>query len=275
MRIRFLASIVVALAALAYSPGAHAQASAKPGPEAAKAMPDLSGIWEPHRAIAVTPENALCGIRTVCDELRGVTTAAMAEQPEEPEMQPWAQEKYKAVREGRGPTDFGRQSLDGNFTGCMPQGPTDLMLDNRRLIEIRQFPDEVLLLFDQDHWVRRVYMDGRAHPDGYSSTWMGHSIGRYEGDTLVIDTVGVNDQTWIDRRGHPHSDAMHLVERLRRVKQNSLEYEFTVDDPKVYKKPWTGRMVEDLLPPDFQVLEGVLCEELLQMGTHYSAKSRK
>jgi len=157
----------------------------------------------------------------------------------------------------------------------MPEGPTDMMLDNRRIIEIRQFPDEVLLLFDEDHWVRRIYMDGRAHPDGYTSTWMGHSTGRYEGDTLVIDTVGVKDETWIDRLGHPHSDAMHVVERLRRVNQNSLQYEYTIDDPKAYKKPWTRKMMEDLLPPDFQILEGVLCEELLEKGTHYSDKAKK
>ena len=80
-----------------------------------------------------------------------------------------------------------------------------MMVDNRRIFELRQFPDEVLLLFDEDHWVRRIYMDGRAHPDGLATTWMGHSIGRYEGDTLVIDTVGINDKTWIDRLGHPHT----------------------------------------------------------------------
>ncbi len=275
MRIRFLGLVLAAFAVLVYSRGVQAQSSAKAGPGATGAIPDVSGIWEPHRPVAVTADDALCGIRTVCDELRGTNTPLMAAAPEEPEMQPWAAEKYKAVREGRGATDFGRQSLDGNFTGCMPQGPTDLMLDNRRIIEIRQFPDEVLFLFDQDHWVRRVYMDGRAHPDGYASTWMGHSIGRYEGDTLVIDTVGVNDQTWIDRRGHPHSDAMHVVERLRRLNEKSLEYEYTIDDPKTYKKSWTRKLVEDLQPPDFQILEGVLCEELLAKGTHYSDKSKK
>jgi hypothetical protein len=150
-----------------------------------------------------------------------------------------------------------------------------MMVDNRRIFELRQFPDEVLLLFDEDHWVRRIYMDGRGHPDGSATTWMGHSIGRYEGDSLVIDTIGINEKTWIDRLGHPHSNSLHLVERLRRVSQNSLEYEYTIDDPKTYKKPWTGKLMEDLLPPDFQILEGVLCEELLEKGTHYSDKPKK
>ena len=266
MRIRLIGSILEALALLAISPAMQAQISAKPGPGVATVIPNLSGNWEPHRPVPVTAETALCGIRTVCDALRGVT-APMGEKFEEPEMQPWAEEKYKAVREGK--------ARDPNFTGCAPQGPTDLMLDNRRLYELRQFPDVVLLLFDEDHLVRRIYMDGRGHPDGYPSTWMGHSIGKYEGDTLVVDTVGFNDKNWIDRNGHPHSDALHLVERIRRLNQNSLEYEFTVNDPKAYKKPWTRKIVQDLLPPGFQILEGVLCEELLEIGTHYSVKSSK
>jgi len=189
-------------------------------------------------------------------------------------MQPWAEEKYKVAREGRGPSDPGRQDLDPTFTGCAPQGPTDLMLDEFRTFELRQFSDVVLLMFDRDHLVRRVYTDGRGHPDGYANTWMGHSIGKYEGDTLVVDTVGLNDKTRIDRAGHPHSDALHFVERIRRVSPKALEYEVTIDDPKAYKKPWTRKMVQDSLPPSFEMLEDVLCEELLAVGTHYSAKSK-
>jgi hypothetical protein len=267
MRTRLIGSILVALALLAISTAMQAQTSAKTGPEAATAIPDLSGNWAPHRPVPVTPETALCGIRTVCDELRGVTPAPMAQKLEEPEMQPWAEEKYRAVKEGK--------ARDPNFTGCTPQSPTDLMLDNRRIVELRQFPDMVLLLFDEDHLVRRIYLDGRGHPDGNLSTWMGHSIGKYEGDTLVVDTVGFNDKNWIDRQGHPHSDALHLVERFRRLNQNSLEYEVTINDPKAYKKPWTRKMVQDLLPPGFELLEGDLCDELLDMGTHYSAKPEK
>ncbi len=181
-------------------------------------------------------------------------------------MQPWAEEKYKAVKEGR--------DRNPTFTGCMPEGPTDLMMDEARFFELRQFPDEVLLLFDEDHLVRRIYLDGRGHPEGSPSTWMGHSIGKYEGDTLVVDTVGLNDKTRIDRAGHPHSDALHVVERIRRLNPKALEYEVTFDDPKAYKEPWTKKIVQDLLPPNFQILEDVLCGELLQMGTHYSAKSK-
>ena len=272
MRTCFLGSILAMSALLAISPGIHAQTTARPVPAAAKAVPDVSGTWEAHRQVPLTAKTALCGIATVCSGLLGVAREPAGDKSEEPEMQPWAEEKYQAIRQGREPIDFGRQDLDPNFAGCMPEGPTDLLIDNRRIFELRQFPDEVLLLFDDDHWVRRIYMDGRQHPAGLASTWMGHSIGKYEGDTLVVDTVGINDKSWIDQVGHPHSDALHLVERIRRVNPSSLEYEYTIDDPKAYKKPWTRKVVHDLFPQGAPLFDGVLCEELLEMGTHYSAK---
>src|ERR1700688_2901083 len=123
MRIRLIGSILGAFALLAISTALPAQTSAKPGPAAATAIPDLSGNWAPHRPVPVTAENALCGIRTVCEDLLGVKGPPMGEKPAEPEMQPWAVEKYKAVKEGK--------TRDSNFTGCTPQGPADLMLDNR------------------------------------------------------------------------------------------------------------------------------------------------
>ncbi len=266
MRIRLIASIVSSFALFAFSPSLRAQNTAKPASPAASSIPDLSGNWSPHRPEPVTAEIALCGIRVVCDELRGKTGAPMAEKPPEPEMLPWAEERYRAVKQGK--------VRDPNFTGCNPQGPADLMLDNRRRYELVQFPDVVLVLFDEDHLVRRIYMDGRSHPDGALSTWMGHSIGKYEGDTLVIDTIGFNDKNWVDRDGHPHSDALHLVERIRRLNPNSLEYVVTIDDPKAYKQPYTRTMIQDSLPSKFEMLEEDMCDELLQMGTHYSAKSK-
>ena len=272
MRNALISSTLLALLLLAISAGMHAQTSAKPGPAAATAIPDLSGSWEGHRPVPVTTDTALCGIAAVCSGLLGVTRAPT--KLEEPEMLPWAEEKYKAAREGRDQNEFARQEWDPTFSGCMPPGPTDLMLDQARIFELRQFPDMVLILFDEDHLMRRIYLDGRGHPDGFSNSWMGHSIGKYEGDTLVVDTVGLTDKTPIDRVGHPHSDALHVVERIRRVNPKALQYEVTIEDPKAYKKPWTRKSTQDLLPPSFQILEGVLCEELLQMGTHYSAKSK-
>src|SRR5712691_8789074 len=113
MRNGLIASILVALALLATSPGMHAQTSAKPGPGAASAIPDLSGNWEAHRQVPITAATALCGIRNVCNGLLGISGQPMGERSEEPEMQPWAAEKYKAVKEGR--------VRNPTFAGCMPE----------------------------------------------------------------------------------------------------------------------------------------------------------
>jgi hypothetical protein len=81
----------------------------------------------------------------------------------------------------------------------------------------------------------------RDHPKDPDTTWLGDSVGKYERDTLVIDTIGFNDKTWLDHVGHPHSDALHLIERFRRVSHDTLELSVTVDDPKAYTRSFTGK----------------------------------
>jgi hypothetical protein len=90
---------------------------------------------------------------------------------------------------------------------------------------------------------RIIYMDGRAHPKNVEPTYTGHSIGHWEGDTLVADTVGFNDGSWIEAEGLPHTEQLHLVERFTRTDYNSLKYDVTVDDPGAYTKSWTGGFV--------------------------------
>ena len=89
-------------------------------------------------------------------------------------------------------------------------------ISGRIPFEMIQATGRVIMYFEYDHFVREIFTDGRPHPDGLEATWMGHAIGHYEGDTLVVDTIGFNDKTWLDRVGHPHSDQLHLVERFRR-----------------------------------------------------------
>jgi hypothetical protein len=107
---------------------------------------------------------------------------------------------------------------------------------------------------------------------------MGHSIGRYDGDALVVDTIGIssiNGNRWIDLQGHPHSDALHLVERIRRANPNSLEVEVTIDDPKAYKNTWGKKIVRQLAAPGPRFWDEANCQELLRMGTHYGAEVKK
>jgi hypothetical protein len=144
---------------------------------------------------------------------------------------------------------------------CAPAGPTRITQTGRPF-EIVQTPKRVLILYEWDHWVRHVWMDGRGHPKDSDPTWMGHSIGRWDGDTLVVDTVDINDQSWLDGFGHPHSEALHVVERFRRVNHDTLEVSVVYEDPKVYTKPWNGKVTFQLNPdPNGELIEWVNCED--------------
>ena len=112
---------------------------------------------------------------------------------------------------------------------------------------------------------RVVYMDGRKHPDDLFATWYGHSIGRWEGDTLVIDTVGYNDKFWFDRAGHPHSEQLHTIERWTRLDLGRMENKVTIEDPGAYSKPFALTFMATLQPPDDELLE-YICQENNQYG---------
>lgn len=164
---------------------------------------------------------------------------------QEPPFQPWAEEKYKSLKPGYGP----RATSDSEdpILNCQPPGVPRIMLIPFPMQAI-QTPGEVILLFEYDHYIRHIYLDRREHPKELDLTWMGDSIGWWEGNTLVVDTAGLNDKTWLDQVGHPHSDALHVVERIRRIDHDTLQDELTIDDPKAYKKSWTGQQVFKLRP---------------------------
>ena len=104
--------------------------------------------------------------------------------------------------------------------------------------EIVQTPKQVAILYEFAHAVRNIPMDGTPHPDGLPDTWMGDSRGHWEGDTLVIDVRNFNDQTWFDHAGNFHSDDLHVVERYTLSGADHIQYEATIEDPKVFSKPW-------------------------------------
>ena len=126
---------------------------------------------------------------------------------------------------------------------CLPPGGPRMMATPYPM-EIIQLPDQkrIFMVFEgATHIWREIYMDGRPHPQGdaLNPTYLGHSIGRWDGDTLVIDVVGFNEATWIDYYGHPHTDQLHVVERISRPDKRTLRYEATIDDPGAYTRPWT------------------------------------
>ncbi len=178
---------------------------------------------------------------------------------EEPPMQPWAAERFRAARQGiSDPTQQGRDELDPVVSNCAPVGMPRLMLFPRAF-EIIHVPDRMLMLFEWDHMVRQILTNGQKPPEDPDPIWLGYSTGRWDGNTLVVDTVGLTDQTWLDSVGHPHSDALRVVERIRRVSADTLEIDFTFDDPKAYSKPWTGKVGYTRMP-GWQIIEHFACE---------------
>ena len=108
--------------------------------------------------------------------------------------------------------------------------------------EIVQTPTMIAIRYEFAHALRTIMMDGSKHPEGVPSTWMGDSRGRWEGDTLVVDVKNFNDQTWFDRAGNFHSDALHVVERYTFSSPDHILYEVTIEDPKVFSRPWKMSM---------------------------------
>jgi hypothetical protein len=141
---------------------------------------------------------------------------------------------------------------------CLPDGVphADLLPEPFKII---QTPREMLILYEVETIFRQIFMDGRKLPDDPAGAWLGYSIGKWDGDTLVIDTMGFNDKSWLDARGHGHSEDLRVQERFHRRDFGHLEVTVTVTDPKVFTKPVTFSFVEDLLP-DTDVFEHICAE---------------
>ena len=166
-----------------------------------------------------------------------------------PSMQPWAAKLYQERQANEG--------KDRPSGRCLPHSVTDFDAHPmpKKLI---QTPGLLTMLYESYHSFRQIFTDGRPLPEQPEPAWFGYSVGKWEGDALVVDTIGVNDKTWLDDGGHPHSDAMHIVERFRRPDFGHMEVKITIDDPKAYTKPWTVTVPWELLA-DTELLDWV-CE---------------
>lgn len=128
----------------------------------------------------------------------------------------------------------------GDYTGsCYPFG-LSRSINSPDPMQIIQNDKYVALLFEQNTWFHVIPVDGRPHPKDPNPQWFGHSVGRWEGDTLVVETIGFNGYTRLDTIGHPHSDALRIKQTFERVDAGHMNYSITIDDPKMYTKPWTN-----------------------------------
>jgi hypothetical protein len=229
--------IALALAVvLSCSPAATPQTKQPPvAPNAPGSDPahDLSGVWFDDHPRPITVQQRYW---------------AYTFSVEAPPMTPWAQAQFNSAKPSFGPHAYPlKDSTDPLYHTCAPIGFPIAFLYPLPM-QIVQTPGEVIMLFEWDSLRHQIFTDGRPHDTSLGPLWMGDSIGHWEGDTLVADTVNFNDKTWLDRMGHPHSDALHVVERIRRVDHDHLVDDITIDDPKAYTKPWTAHLPYVLKP---------------------------
>jgi len=203
-----------------------------PAPRASDGRADLSGLWT-----KVSPKYS----RNIAADLK----------PED--IQPWARELVEERRE-----NLGKEYMN---VKCVPLGPgyaTAADSTGAEMMRIVQTPALIVIL-NPDLTYRQIHLDGRALERSPNPTWMGYSVGRWEGDTLVVESFGFNDKTWLDHDGHPHSEKLRVTERYRRRDFGNLDVEVTFTDPDVYTKPFTVA-VRAVFAADTEMLEWVCTE---------------
>ena len=195
-----------------------------PAPRTTDGKPDLSGLW------------SISGL----GHATNITDTTMV---------PAAQKLFQARLDTYG--------KDDPAVVCLPEGPR-AGLSGLEPLRIVQVPNMVFVLYESSP-ARQIFTDGRPLPKDPNPSWMGYSVGRWDGDTFVVDTIGYNDKTWLDFNGHPHSEALRVTERYRRTDFGHMQLSMTFDDPKTYTKPFTIEMAVSFVP-DTDLLENVCLE---------------
>ena len=196
------------------------------------ATPDLSGVW------------------MVSNFKQELAQMAPDLNPKSPPFLPAAAAKYTTMNHNDSPSAH-----------CLPPGVPFLMTMPYPF-EIIQMPGRILTYHEFGNYLRQIHTDGRSHPPDPDPTWFGDSIGKWEGDVLVADSVGFNDKSWMDLTGLTHSEALHLTERFRLADQNTLVDDLTIDDPMIFTKPWTVH-VTYARKVDWEIKEFVCAENNL------------
>lgn len=210
-----------------------------PAPRTADGKPDLSGLWQ-----WLSPDQAI-----------GNVSLRKAGDLQPADIQPWAQALLQQRAE-----NFG---IENPRFQCLPDGPNYSASNGYK--RILQTPAMIAIL-QEDLTYRLIHMDGRALETDPNSSWMGYSVGHWEGDTLVVESNGFNDRTWL-LQGYPHTEALRMTERFSRTDFGHLETTVTFDDPKAYNKPWTIS-ISAHFAPDTEIMEAV-CNERPDSGQQH------
>ena len=209
---------------------------AAPAPKTREGKTDLSGVWLPDADPKGNPqgvENAIFPryFVNITEDLK----------PEEVPFEAWAAAVFKQHLDSQGKED---PSAHCQPTGVPALGTVPLAYKIVQTLRL------IVILYEENTVFRQIFLDGRKGSQDAEPRWMGYSNGKWDGDTLVVDTTGFNDQSWLDRMGHPHSEGLHVIERFRRRDIGHLDIEVTIDDPKAYKKPITYIQRQTLFPDE-------------------------
>jgi hypothetical protein len=241
-------------------PSAEARAAAAAAPKPAYDPHDLSGVWwsgddnqDPDASIRSAKRTQTGELAP--DHLMGGSPA--------PPMTAWGQEQFNAHKPSSREAPASRRVPPA--LGNDPLGTCDPLGYPRNLgggpFEMVQTPGKIVQIFENGRRLREIWTDGRKLPADLDPRWYGWAVGHWEGDTLVVDSTGYDERTWLDGAGYPHSEGMHLQERYSHPDAMTLEITMTLDDPKAYAKPWVGRKqtYRLLLPKGLMVLDEIFC----------------
>lgn len=171
----------------------------------------------------------------------------------------FGEEQFAKVDTAEDPTSY-----------CLPVGPAR-GIQAPMPMQFVQTTDTFVILFEYQRTFRIVYLDGRPHPKDFEPEWFGHSIGKWEGNTLVVDTIGIDERTWVDTAGHQHSDKFHLIERFKKVDKNTISWTVTYEDPIYFSEPFTITLP---LSRKDTVIMSYSCEENNRDRIHLDASKK-
>jgi hypothetical protein len=219
------------------------QAREAPTPRSSDGHPDLSGVYFPG---AEDPDTF---------QIKGRVSTKFSGPEDKPSYQPWVLEKIRLI---------GKDVVENpNILGCPPPGAPGFFFKQGQPVRFIQTPKELIVLGQQNTTYRFIHTDGRKHPqpEDVNPLFMGDAIGHWDGDTLIVDTIGVDTHTWVGAGPLFASDAAHYTETFRRPNARTFLYQFTIDDPKVLTKPWTSPVARYTWSPHRE-LEELYCTNL-------------
>jgi hypothetical protein len=233
----FMAAAVIASGLLTASPlSMSAQTGQRgPVPRASDGKPDLTGVWQGGSTVRGTWEEANGGLGVGGSGLNPAAPVVLSsnDRPagrEGAPYQPWAAKKVLEA--------FNRRGIDDPTGLCLPAGLPRIVMLGLFPQQFIQTPTQIVILYEYMNVFRVIPLNAK-HPDDIIPSYMGNSVARWDGDTLVVDVIGFNDKTWLSGAGTFHTDALHITERYTRVDKDQINYEVTMEDPNVLTKPWS------------------------------------